>query len=332
MKTNRIIRNLTWCPLLAFLTVSMTSSSWAAAEARAATTSTSAKDGQTFDFQQKWVVGKRYLQRQEMNQETEMAIPQMPSPMKQTMKNTQDFAVSVLAVRPTGGWELNFEFVAQKMEMSMGGQTMMSYDSTQPASAASNPMLGALGKMVGVKMKMLTDAKGKVESVEGLKEVIEKLAGDAGGPMQDVIKGVLNEDNLKEMGELGNCLPNKTIRLGEQWNLQREFNLGQMGAMKVSMTITFSGWEERDQHRCALFETTGTVTGASEGKMGPMTFKMENGKTSGKVWFDPELGMTRGAVQVQTMNLKIMPPQGDPITGKIQQNVNSKLVEMTDIK
>ena len=210
---------------------------------------------------------------------------------------------------------------------------MMSFDSSQDTAAdGGNPVAGVMRKLVGAKIKMLADANGKIEKVEGIQELADKLGGDTGGPMQGLFKEMLKEDNLKEMGDMGNCLPDKPVRLGDQWNIQKDMNLGPMGIMKLAMTITFKGWEDRDQHRCALLETSGTINSTSDGNIGSMPFKLEDGKTSGKVWFDPELGMSRGALQVQTMTLKITPPQGGSVTSKIQQTVTSKFVEATDIK
>src|SRR5438445_709702 len=80
-------------------------------------------------LQIKWPVGNRYVERMELKQNSEMVMPQMPQPMKQNLTMGQEYALSVLQERAGGGRELEMEFLAIQMDMSMGGQSSMAFDS-----------------------------------------------------------------------------------------------------------------------------------------------------------------------------------------------------------
>src|SRR5438270_1007181 len=86
---------------------------------------------EAIDLQPKWVVGNRYAERMEIVQRTELAMPQMPKPVQQEVTMGQDYSITVLNARPGGGTgkELELEFLSMEMEVSMGGRSVLAFDS-----------------------------------------------------------------------------------------------------------------------------------------------------------------------------------------------------------
>ena len=84
----------------------------------------------------KWMVGKKYELHMELNQARKRNHPIESQPVKEGLKWTQDFTVSVLKELPAGGWQLELEFLDEAMDESQAGRRILSFDSAQ--SSAGN--------------------------------------------------------------------------------------------------------------------------------------------------------------------------------------------------
>lgn len=63
----------------------------------------------------------------------------------------------------------------------------------------------------------------------------------------------------------------------------------------------------------------------------PITpIKVEKGKVSGEIWFDPDLGMVVDGDTEQNMSLKIT-QRGQTITAQANQKTRSTLVDVEDL-
>jgi hypothetical protein len=257
--------------------------------------STKAASGETVDAMEmkvKWQVGKRYLQRIEMNQDTDVTVPGTPQPMKQKTKQTQDISISAVKERDGGGLELLMEIVGEKLESGMGGRTFLNFDSSQDLQKdAGNPAAAMLRKLVNARVTYLTDATGNIQKVEGFDEFMDRVTSGAPAEMQALMKGMFTEDSVKQMGATAQGLPDKPVKVGDTWPVKTELNMGPMGVMVLNSTFTFKRWEQHDDRKCAVFESTGDVAAKSSGDSQPGSMNIENGKTFGKIWFDPALGM-----------------------------------------
>jgi len=293
---------------------------------------TPADTGDPVEMKIKWEVGKRYLQRLEMAQTMDMNMPGSSQPVKQEMKQSQDIGISALKERDGGGDELEMEFLSVAMDMKMGDAPVMSFDSKQGGQDNSaNPAAAVLGKMVGSKIKFLTDPSGKIESVEGYQEFQDHVINGSAPEMQAMMKGFMSEDNLKQMFTTSMGLPDKPVKIGDNWPVKMEASLGPMGKIVLNLNYTFTGWEQHDDHKCAVLEYVGDISmkpGGDAGANGAMS--IEQGKASGKTWFDPEMGMIKETAGKQDMTMKIN-AQGQSIATQMHQNLDTKLVEVTDI-
>src|SRR6266446_4136019 len=155
-------------------------------------------------LQIKWPVGNRYVERMELKQNSEMVMPQMPQPMKQELTMGEEYALSVLQERAGGGRELEMEFLAIQMNMSAGGQPPIAFDSKGAAiDEESNPLAGAFRKLIGSRLKCLTDASNQVEEIEGFNEFFAKVSVGLPPQIQGMLSGMLSEDQLKQMAGQG---------------------------------------------------------------------------------------------------------------------------------
>ncbi len=291
----------------------------------------SAQAGEPVEMKVKWNVGKRYVQRMESTQATEMTLPGSPQPMKQETKQTQDVSLSVLKERDGGGRELEMEILGMALVSRAGGRDLLSFDSKKDASDdAGNPAAPMLRKLVGARIKFLTDAGGEIESVEGLKEIFDRVTEGHSAMEQEMIKGMFSEDNFKEMYSAAQGLPDKPVKIGDTWPLKLEVSMGPLGTVILNSQYTFKGWEQHNNHKCAVLQFTGTLSAASDpGSASGMT--IDNGKTSGKTWFDPALGMVIDTTAKQGMTIKVN-TQGQSLTTKVNASVSNKLVEVADTK
>ena len=222
------------------------------------------------------------------------------------------------------------EFVSMAMNMKMGDTTMMDFDSKKGGQDTStNPGAAMLGKLAGARVKLITDANGKVESVEGFQDFLKQATSGSTPEMQEMMKGFLSEDNLKQMSAGNMGLPDKPVKIGDSWPVKTEMSLGPMGEMVMNLTYTFKGWEQRDNHKCAALEYSGDIS-IKPGDAGATTVTVDHGKATGTTWFDPAMGMIIETSGKQDMALKIN-AMGQAMSTQMHQNIDNKLVEVTDI-
>ena len=86
------------------------------------------------------------------------------------------------------------DFTANEMEVKMGGQAMMSFDSKESAkNDAQNPMAAPFRKMIGSKVRLLVRADGKVDQVVGLDEWLNSVRGEGADPAGQLMTQQFNE-------------------------------------------------------------------------------------------------------------------------------------------
>jgi Family of unknown function (DUF6263) len=251
--------------------------------------------------------------------------------MKTETKQTQEYAISSLKELTGGGQELEMEFLSQKMATKMGDRAIMDFDSANDAKDdGSNPAAAPLRRMVGAKIKFQTDTQGKVVKVEGTKELMTKVMAGSAPQMQQMFKGIFNDEMLKHMVNLQG-LPDKAVKVGDSWPVTTEMNMPTVGTLVTSMKYTFTGWEQHDNRKCAVLAFDGDITSKPGAPQTTgMTMSVDSGKASGKSWFDPALGMSVGTDVDQNMTMKVS-LQGKNIATAINQKISTKLVEVADI-
>jgi hypothetical protein len=305
----------------------------------AAASNSASKEG--LKLKVKWPLGARYVYRMDLDQHSTNKFPQMPQGMQQDVTIAMTYALSVAKETAGGGHDLEMEFLANEMEVKMGPQVVMSFDSKEDAkNDAQNPMATPFRKMVGSKLHLQVDADGKVEQFIGLQEWIDNIGGDA-GPGKMMVAQMFNEGSMRQMADFGRGFPAKPVQPGETWPFKIEIPLGSMGKIAIDSKITFTGWEEREQHKCVLLKSTGSLKGSpGAGPDGGPIRKMtiDHGKISGQSWFDPEAGAVIETIADQAMLVKGemtgQPGNKGPagFTSEIGQKVSLKLVEIGKVK
>jgi hypothetical protein len=275
----------------------------------------------------KWAVGKKYGMRMELDQGTETKVPNLPQPVRQQLKLTQDFSLSALKELDSGGWQLELEFENETMDVLQGGRPVLSFDSTQsPAQDTNNPAAPILRAMIGARIQYFTDANGKVDKVGGVDELMDRIAAVAKPQQQAMFKQMFSEDTLKQYGSFSDALPNRMVNVGESWSVKKDIVSG-IGIMTVDMKYTFKNWEQHGDRKCAHVEATGDISSksASAAMLGAVV-EIENGKISGDFWFDPELGMIVDVNNDQDMTMKIT-TRAQTFNQQLTQKIRLTLVD-----
>jgi hypothetical protein len=302
-----------------------------------ASTPTSGSGAEPVELKAHWPAGARYIQRTEIAQNADTLIPNMP-PMKQSMTMAQDVGIHVLKERDGGGREIEMSIDEMALSVFQGDREIVGFDSKGEAVGADNPVTDAFRAMIGGKMKFILDSSNRVERIEGWKELVEAMSSKLQGQGRAALGGMLKEDYFRQMAHFGDTLPGRRVSAGECWPSKTDVVMGPMGSVTIELTYTFKGWDRRDDKRMALLESSGTITGNGEQGAGPMGMSMtiDNGKMSGKSWFDPERGQVVESVYDQDMTMRMTVPSrpspGGPspgadrsITNRITQRINVKL-------
>jgi len=296
---------------------------------------------QAVSLKPKWQTGKRYMLKMTTSQDSETTAPGVTKPIKAQTEQTMDLSVSVRkGSRPdTKSLEMVYESAAISVEMP--GMTMSFDTKSDPATDAGNPLAIVMRGIVGAEFKCEVDGSGKVVSVEGVDDFIEKISGE--NPQARAMLGsMFSEDSFKQIFASGiesDWLPGKDVSLGETWSTRNEMPLGGMGTFEAESKYKFSKWEQRRGRRCAVLDFTGsfssTASKAGQTDMG-MAFDMKDGKLSGTTWFDPVLGAAVETTMKQSMDLHMGMPGAEEgsqgTSSKIEQTTTVELVKIESIK
>jgi RNA polymerase sigma factor (sigma-70 family) len=282
------------------------------------------------EMQMKWQAGKKYVMHSEDIQTTETKQPGQPKPVKQVQKEIQDYNFSLVKELDNGGWQLQLEFEGLAMEVTAGDRKVFSSDSTQnPAQDARNPVGARLRKMVGARLQYFTDANGKVEKMEGYQELVNRVAGE-NPKEQAAFRELFSENALKKCGSIGeDTTPRRVVKLGDSWAIRLEVP-SNVGILNVDIRCTFKNWEQHADRKCMRIKCTGNFSPQAGPNAANLPVKIEKGRFSGNIWFDPELGMIVESALDEDMNLKIT-RQGQTLTLPLNEKNRLALVDVEDL-
>lgn len=270
-----------------------------------------------------------------MEQHSLHKIPQMPKPMEQDVTMGLTYAINPVKARSDGGRVLELEFIAQDMEVKMGGNVMVNFDSKEIGSQGQlNPMMASFRKMIGSKLRFETDSAGKVERFVNLEEWKQSILGTGERPENFMFNQTYNEGYFRQLVDFAVGLPAQPIELGDTWPVTIELPAGMIGKIGVKLQNTFKGREDREQHACVAISFVGTLASAGGETTGPMgKLTVEDGQLTGTTWFDPKLGAMIETTSKQSMRLRGEFPgepgvKGAQFTSDVMQTVAGKLVEV----
>lgn len=279
----------------------------------------------------KWTPGEHIVQEMDMKMDIQSFLPGMPEPMKQSINLGQKFSLSVVSANPDGGRQIELQFLSVRMDME-SARGKMSYDSDQDSTNTDNP-LALMGKMVGARLEYTLDASNKVEHIDGVDELLDRLSAD--NPAAAQFKSTFNEDYFKQVMDSSRYLPPKPVQPGDTWPIEFELPIGVFGAMHAKYTGEFKDWEMRGQRNCALLEFAGVMEiEPNENSRSGFNMALHSGKNSGEIWFDPELGMVIDSKANLDMTMIMTVPTRSPrgaaagtqtITNQTTQTISFKV-------
>ena len=255
-----------------------------------------------------------------MDQVTETQVPGQPQPIGTEVNLGEDLDYSVLQELAGGGHQLEMQFADETLAVAQGERKIISYDSTQsPAQNADNPIAPLFHLLRGAKIEFFIDADGTVEKVEGLNEIMNRAAAVGKSEMQVVFGQIFNEDTLKQYGAWGELMPNRTVRIGDSWSIKKDVG-STMGMLALDMKLTFKNWEQHGERQCAHIETTGDLSTKTISTASGAAIEIKQGKITGELWYDPEMGMIVEEISNQDLTLNIT-VQAKTVTTKLNQKI-----------
>jgi hypothetical protein len=286
----------------------------------------------------KWPKGERIVQVLDMKQSMELTIPGQPAPIKQDVTMGQEYGLTVLKENPDGGHEVEMEFLNARLGSTMGGKTVLNYDSAKKSPAdKAEEVADMFGKIVGSKIKFFLNASNDVVRVEGAQEMMNRLSSGAPADQLALLKSMYSESYFKQMMSHYRFLPGKAVQPGESWPVQFEFPMERMGTLLLDYTFTFQSWEMHGKRNCARIEFQGTIKNKPDpdSTTPGMSVSSFEGTTSGVSWFDPELGITIDTTMNQDITMVInipMNPQGNRGAAGQMQSITNVMTQVMTIK
>lgn len=303
---------------------------------------TSGGSGEPVVMKIKWMTGKRYVERLTLVADVDVSPPGQAA-QKGQLNFTQGLALSALKDRDGGGKELEAELQDTTINATMNGTTMYGYDAAKPPQNGMVPpeVTAVVKKLKGSKLKFLTDAEGKVESVEGIEDLVTRLvtAADPTANPDDISKKLKDMPaevmgNLKDAFANMSGLPDKPVEIGDTWSPKTEAMKGLPEGMQINNVYTFKGWEQHDNKRCALIQMTGDFS-MKPGAATPPGMPNIKSRVSGKIWFDPETSMVVESSTKPDVNLNMNMGQGGAGSGMamtLHLSVDLKQLAMENIQ
>lgn len=274
----------------------------------------------------KWPNGRRTVHRITAVTDQKLTLPTSPQPIQQTITQTIEYRVAAGADLPAGGQELGLEVARLQLVSAMGAQTVMSFDSSKPASEdGSNPVAGMLRPLVGAKLKVLTTPSGKLDKVEGYADVRSKMMASAPPMVAGMMEGMFGENLVEQLGILPAFLPTKPVKVEDEWPLRTEMPGGPIGTITMNGTTRLARWEKRQDRDCAVLEGKGRLW--SQPKAGAASIGSVSGEFTTTTWFDPKEGLAVESVSMQTLTAKLK-LMGQEMTVPSTQKATNLLVNL----
>ncbi len=157
---------------------------------------------QSADLTMKWKPDHQYTIKQSIGLDMTMPNPQGGGDM--ATKMTMVMGMQGPSAKDEKGTIVDMKFDTISMNMAMGGNVIMNYDSTKPNP--ENPMDKAMAPLLKLKFKTLYGKDGKF--IE-LKDFDEKLLTPEMGLTKDSLESVMKQQSQ--------MIPHREVKVGEIW-------------------------------------------------------------------------------------------------------------------
>ena len=281
---------------------------------------------QPVDMQIKWAIGRKYPMHIELSQSTKTDVPNQPQPVLQEMNLSQDLDISPLKQLDGGGTQLELQFKNQTMNVSQGGQTVLTFNSTQsPGQDGNNPAVAVLRTMIGARIQYFTDANGKVERMEGVDALAQRIAATGQPRGESTFKQMFGEDTLRRYCSFADAMPNRAVNVGESWPFQKDLPTA-IGILALDMKYTFKNWEQYNGRKCAHIVGAGRLSTKTVSTATGSMVEVEKGTITCDFWFDPALDMIVCFSDTEDMALKIT-TRAEAMKTQFNQKIRYALVD-----
>ena len=287
----------------------------------------------------KWLQGECVVMNMDTKMDMETSMPGQPAPIKMNMTMGQKYGLTVLKETLGDGHEVEMEFLSARMEMEMGGKTMLSFDSAKKTSAdKAKPVADMFGKIVGAKIQYFLNVSNDVERIEGVDELVDRLSSGGQADALAPLKGTMfSKDHFKQIMSANRFMPPKAVQPDDTWPIKQSFEMGALGTMVTDFTCSFQKWEQIGKRNCARIEFRGTLKSTPGADANPtgMSMSILDGNASGVSWFDPELGITIDTTMNQDLTMAITLPanaRANPAAAGHTQTMTNIMHQVITIK
>ncbi len=198
----------------------------------------------------RWTVGAklRYQTRQAVNVDTAGMGP------NQRLDQTFGVAREVLEAPEGGGAKVRDTYDAIAYSMEVGAQSMTL--DTRDGTLSGNPVLDAMGAMVGGAIDTRVAKDGKVEAMEGgpalMERILAAMPEDARAAMRENLAGSLSDAALtRQLQESHIVFPGKSLASGEGWRRETTIGVPNVGDLNLVQDYVLLGVVDRKGVKCA---------------------------------------------------------------------------------
>jgi hypothetical protein len=258
----------------------------------------------------KWPKGEPVIYRVTQGVVTTMSgLPGMgEASFDQTTTQVLKSVAETIAADGTATLRQVIDSVRMEMNTPMG---KMGFDSTDP-TALQDPtgmMKSIFSSMVGEPFTVVLAPNGKVEKVEGMSRLMDKmlksLPQNPGSlPITDALKNSLSDEAMKGLlGQGFAQFPAKPVRVGETWTGEFKTSNPAMGVLVTSTTSTLRSVEGSGDAQVARVDMKLAVkleqASTTPNPMG-LTVKMNEATGTGELSFNPAKGtLIRSSVTME---------------------------------
>ncbi len=256
------------------------------------------------DMRIKWDMGKGYNMNIAMVQDTATQVPGLAQPVHENVNLTQDFDVGAVKQLDNGGKQIELKFNSQAMDISRNGASILKFDSVQSPVQETNIYAPVLRAMIGTQIQYFTDASGKIQRMEGVDELKNRISSVGDPQGQALLNQMFSTDTLEQYGSFADSMPGHMVAVGDSWRLQKDIT-NAIGVMALDLKFTLKNWEQHGDARCAHVEAEGTLAMKTPSAASGMLVDITKAAISGQFWYDPALGMVVDSVNRQNLSMKI---------------------------
>lgn len=197
------------------------------------------KSGDTIDLKFNLPKGSSY----DYNMDMDMSVKGNMGGQQMNVTNKMAMGYHFSTIDDSAGWKKISSTISRiAMNIDAGGMKI-DYDSDKP-NDTSNVVNGTMGKVLGAmkggEFTFTMNDKGKIGSVTGINEMMNKMMSSVpgAGAMSGSMGSAFNEDNFKQnIQQAFGMYPDKPVKPGDSWTSTMNMNNGGM-QMKLDNTYT----------------------------------------------------------------------------------------------